>query len=354
MINEKMVNLGLETFQDIYDGKEPLQIGMSIGGSEMVATPLQMAAAYATLANGGVYTEPYAITKIEFLDGSREDYIHEPISRQVFSPQASYLMSEMLVKAVSNYSGTFQSVMQSPYQVATKTGTSDWADLGLQYGIPLRAAKDKWTVSYTTKYSIATWMGFANDENNVPYGYLTDKQMNKNIPTKINKKIFDAVHKDNRPSSFKQPSGIVSISHLKGAFEGGGHYAAPEGTPKELISTGKVISKFASLKQLKLDDIKALSSFTATVNSLTNKHLIELTDFLYTENILSNYDGEMWIRVYPMDKYEETYEKNTEESWNELDSNYIAGKIWLDTANDIAEVYSKDDELVERINYAKK
>ena len=289
-VAEKMVNLGLETFQDIYEGKAPLQIGMSIGGSEMVATPLQMAAAYAALANGGVYTEPYAITKIEFLDGSREDYIHEPISRQVFSPQASYLMSEMLVKAVSNYSGTFQSVMQSPYQVATKTGTSDWADLGLQYGIPLRAAKDKWTVSYTTKYSIATWMGFANDENNVPYGYLTDKQMNKNIPTKINKKIFDAVHKDNRPSSFKQPSGIVSISHLKGAFEGGGHYAAPEGTPKELISTGKVISKFASLKQLKLDDIQALSSFTATVNSLTNK-----VDFAFTPypdaEALKEFDG---------------------------------------------------------------
>lgn len=90
------------------------------------------------------------------------------------------------------------------------------------------------------------------------------------------------------------------------------------------------------------------------LDEITNDYLVKLSDFLYVENILGNYKGEMWIRVYPMDKYEETYEKNTEEAWNDLDSNYIAGKIWLDTANDIAEVYSKDDELVERINYAKK
>lgn len=288
-VAEKMVNLGLETFQDIYDGKANLEIGMSIGGSEMVATPLQMAAAYAALANGGTYTEPYAITKIEFLDGSREDYIHEPISRDVFSPQASYLMSEMLVKAVNDYSGTFQNVMKSSYQVATKTGTSDWGELGLQYGIPTRAAKDKWTVSYTTKYSIATWMGFANDENNVPYGYLTDAQMNKNIPTKINKKIFDAVHKDNTPSDFKQPSGIVTITHLKGAFESG-HYAVPEGTPSSSISTGKVISKFATLKTLEPDEILSLNSFTASVNSLTNK--VNFTFATYPdEEALKEFDG---------------------------------------------------------------
>lgn len=102
------------------------------------------------------------------------------------------------------------------------------------------------------------------------------------------------------------------------------------------------------------EDDEEMFDYLLKLDTITNEHLIELSDFLYVENVLGNYEGEMWIRVYPMDKYEETYEKNTEEAWNELDSNYIAGKIWLDTANDIAEVYSKDDELVERINYAKK
>ena len=102
------------------------------------------------------------------------------------------------------------------------------------------------------------------------------------------------------------------------------------------------------------EDDEEMFDYLLKLDTITNEHLIELSDFLYVENVLGNYEGEMWIRVYPMDKYEETYEKNTEEAWNELDSKYIAGKIWLDVANDIAEVYSKDDELVERINYAKK
>lgn len=289
LIVDKMLGLGLSTFEEVKSGKKPFVVGMGIGGGDMYSTPLEMAAAYAALANGGVYTEPYAITKIEFTDGSREDYIHEPISREVFSPQASYLMNEMLVKAVSDYSGTYQSVMKSGYQVATKTGTSDWSSDGKQWGIPQTAAKDKWTCSYTTKYSIATWNGYTTDENGKPYGYLTTTQMNQNLPTKINKKVFDFVHKDNKPSNFKQPSGIVSITHLKGIFENG-HFAIPQGTPKELISTGKVISKFASLKQLTADEIQSLKSFTATVNTITNK-----VDFTFTPypdaEALKEFDG---------------------------------------------------------------
>lgn len=286
---DKMLSLGLSTFEKVKDGTIPFVVGMGIGGGDMYATPLEMAAAYATLANGGIYTEPYAITKIEFSDDSREDYIHEPVTREVFSPQASYLMNELLVKAVSNYSGTYQSVMQSSYQVATKTGTSDWGEDGKKWGIPQIAAKDKWTCSYTTKYSIATWNGYTTDENGKPYGYLTTAQMNQNIPTKINKKVFDFVHKDNRPSNFKQPSGVVSITHLKGLFENG-HYAVPEGTPSSLISTGKVISKFASLKTLTADSVQSLNTFTAKVNTITNK-----VDFTFTpypdHEALQEFDG---------------------------------------------------------------
>lgn len=102
------------------------------------------------------------------------------------------------------------------------------------------------------------------------------------------------------------------------------------------------------------EEDEEMFDYLLKLDQISNEHLIELADFLYIENILGNYKGEMWIRVYPMEKYEEVYEINTEAAWNDLDSNYIAGKIWLDTANDIAEVYSKDDELIERINYAKK
>ncbi len=288
-VAEIMVSLGLTTFQKILDGSETLELGMAIGGSSMVATPLQMAAAYAALANGGVYTEPYAITRIEFLDGEQEDYVHEVVSRQVFSPQASYLMTELLVQAVSNYPSSFQGLMRSSYQVATKTGTSDWGTLGADYGIPTRAAKDKWTVSYTSKYSIATWQGYENDENGVPYGYLTDAQMNANIPTKINKLIFDTIHANNYPDDFVQPSGIVTITHIKGAFDNG-HFAVPDGTPASMVSTGKVLSEFATLKTLTPDEISNLNSFTAVVNE--NAKTVDFTFTPYPDSeALNEFDG---------------------------------------------------------------
>lgn len=102
------------------------------------------------------------------------------------------------------------------------------------------------------------------------------------------------------------------------------------------------------------EEDEKLFDYLLNVDEITNEHLIELSNFLYVENILGNVETEMWIRVYPMEQYEETYRINTEAAWNDLDSNYVAGKIYLDTVNDLAEVYSKDDTLIKRINYAKK
>ncbi|MGN1343741.1 MAG: penicillin-binding transpeptidase domain-containing protein, partial [Traorella sp.] len=291
-VAEKMASLGLEIFQEFVESNnyEDFKIGMAIGGADMYATPLEMAAAYGALANGGVYTEPYAITKIEFLDGSKEDYVHEVVSRQVFKPQSSYLMTQILVNAVSNYPGTYQSVMKSSYQVATKTGTSDWADDGEKWGIPTGSAKDKWTISYTSKYTIATWLGYDNDAvTGEPYGYLTNAQMNMNIPTKINKVMFDSVHKNNKPADFVQPSGIVEITHIKGAFDNG-HYEVSEGTPSNMISTGKVLKEFATLKTLTPDPISELNTFTVTANPITKTLDFTFTPYPDSEALLE-FDG---------------------------------------------------------------
>lgn len=278
-----MRSLNFDCFYDLSTNE--FELGMGIGGSNMVASPLQMAAAYGALANGGVYTEPYAITKIEFLNSDKEDYVHVPVTRQVYSPQAAYLTTNMLVKAVSDYPTSFQGAMRSSYQVAAKTGTSDWAEDGLQWGIPVRSAKDKWTVAYTSKYSIATWMGFDTGAD----GWMSDALMNKNIPTKINKLVFDQVHKENKPADFVQPSGVVSITHLKGAFDNG-HFEVPAGTPANMISTGLIKSEFATLKQLTPDELSEILSFTASVNASTKKIEMKFAAYPNAEALLA-FDG---------------------------------------------------------------
>ena len=48
-------------------------------------TPLDMASAYATLANDGVYNPPYFIQKVEDRNG-RVIFQHEPAPKQAVSP----------------------------------------------------------------------------------------------------------------------------------------------------------------------------------------------------------------------------------------------------------------------------
>ena len=48
----------------------PRSTQLAIGGGTMTLSPLQMATAYATLANGGFQVDPYIIERIESLDGS--------------------------------------------------------------------------------------------------------------------------------------------------------------------------------------------------------------------------------------------------------------------------------------------
>ncbi|WP_294561399.1 hypothetical protein [uncultured Traorella sp.] len=89
-----------------------------------------------------------------------------------------------------------------------------------------------------------------------------------------------------------------------------------------------------------------------SLEEINEDELKKLANYLYTENILSNYAGEMWVRVYPKTAYDEAYGMNTDEAWNKLDSESFVATIWVDAENDIAEIYDgQTSELIERINY---
>ena len=62
----------------------------------MSVTPLQMAAAYSTLANGGLYIKPRILDKIEFADNKKIIYKSE-IERRVIQDSTSKMITKMLV-----------------------------------------------------------------------------------------------------------------------------------------------------------------------------------------------------------------------------------------------------------------
>ncbi len=109
---------------------------------------LEMADAYLTLANRGVWTEPSVLLHVEDADGKALD-LRKPQTERVLTEEQADMVTAVLRKVVD--SGTGKAAAVSGLQVAGKTGTTN------DYN-------DAWFVGYTPKEccAIAVWMGYAD------------------------------------------------------------------------------------------------------------------------------------------------------------------------------------------------
>lgn len=90
-------------------------------GYSVAVTPLQMAAAYAAVANDGVWTQPHLVASR--LDPDGEIIPFQPERRQVVSEQTARVMRELLAGVVE--AGTGRQAQVPGYRVGGKTGTAD-------------------------------------------------------------------------------------------------------------------------------------------------------------------------------------------------------------------------------------
>lgn len=97
----------------------PASIAM---GYEMSATPMQIAVAYAAIANGGELLQPVFVRALHDADG-RTVYEHKRrVVRRVLSPETAEITRAMLRSVVD--SGTAQAAELSTFDVAGKSGTA--------------------------------------------------------------------------------------------------------------------------------------------------------------------------------------------------------------------------------------
>ena len=104
-------------------------------GQGITVTPIQLAAAYGAIANGGKLMKPYIVEELRSDDGTVEIIKPETI-RQVISSKTATTLSAMLVSVVEDGHATHAAV--PGYYVAGKTGTAQVANPnggGYQVGV---------------------------------------------------------------------------------------------------------------------------------------------------------------------------------------------------------------------------
>jgi len=111
-------------------GVESLKLGQSYGAPMAIGTaelkPIELANAYMTFANYGVYKEITPILKIEDKNGNIIEQYTKSEGKQVIAPAATYILSTILSDSSSRPSSFWNNVLTLKDRVvAAKTGTSN-------------------------------------------------------------------------------------------------------------------------------------------------------------------------------------------------------------------------------------
>lgn len=186
----------------------------SIGGGDMYASPIEQASAYTMLANGGKRVEAHTIRKVIRRSDKQETETNAK-TYTLISEQAAWLMSVLLEKVVSGGYNNYNNILESSeYPVYGKSGTSNWGDEALKYGIPSGVAKDEWSIGYTNKYTVAVWSGYTTEYIKQGY-YVTLADLNNAAAFHISDYLLDYCAKFGTYSEITKPSGI---SDYKGGY----------------------------------------------------------------------------------------------------------------------------------------
>ena len=122
--------------------------GLSLGYAQ--PTMIELATAYAAIANSGVYQESYAFTQVLNPDGTVYIDINEvKLTRQVFKPSTAWMLVDMLKGCVDQTTGTGYRANFDDLTVAGKTGTN-----GNYIGVTF--------AGMTGYYAGALWIGSDN------------------------------------------------------------------------------------------------------------------------------------------------------------------------------------------------
>jgi len=180
-------------------------MSIALGGLNGGVSPLEMAGAYSTFANSGIYTEPYCIYLIEDSKGDII-YKHKNYQKVVMSEITAYLMTDMLQTVTTSGTGT-AARMDRP--VASKTGTTELSNEPEYRN--LKGNKDAWFAAYTPELVGVVWMGYDNGKDADGKLQYLERTYGGGFPARLWKDIMEIILKDVPKSAFPDPGGWVTV-----------------------------------------------------------------------------------------------------------------------------------------------
>lgn len=185
---EYLRKMGISSLDDEKDNT----LSLSIGGLSSGISPLEMAAAYGTIANDGVYVTPTFYTKVTDSSGN---VVLTPKQEQtrVYSEQVAYITRSIIEEPVKGSKGTARYCAISGMETCAKTGTTD-------------DTKDRWLCGMTPYYVAACWYGYDTPETVYFSGTIS------NPAGSIWAGIMKDVHKGLDNANFNTPSGITQAT----------------------------------------------------------------------------------------------------------------------------------------------
>ena len=166
-------------------------LALSLGGLDQGISPLEMAGAYATIANDGTYIEPTFYTKI--INSNNKTIIEvKQKKKRVCSKEVAYIIKKLLTEPVIGTNGTATYCSISGMDVAAKTGTTD-------------ENYDRWLCGFTPYYTGVTWYGFDQNET-ISYNGK------KNPAGILWANIMSRIHTNLSDTKFQKPATVSKVT----------------------------------------------------------------------------------------------------------------------------------------------
>lgn len=187
---QKLVDMGIEVSE-----ANRTASAMALGTGEV--SPVNLASAYAMLANYGEHVEPYFIERIEY--NGETIFEKQTKKKRIYTDRTSYLIIDMLRDVYSSGTATYaNSLLNVPGDWMGKTGTTN-------------NRRDSYLVGSTPSVTLAVWSGFDSQfgelENNWEVGQYY--QRTQRIWSQTANRVYaDKPEIFNTGTRFTQPSSV--------------------------------------------------------------------------------------------------------------------------------------------------